>query len=228
VGRWNFDEGSGTTTKDSSGWGSNGIISGAVYDNDTPYGRGSSLKFNGSSDYVGVSNPDNLNIANEITVEAWVKPDYSLATTTYKIIICKMSQYSLSVYDGNYGIGALIGNGSWQIVYNSAVRVPDKIWSHVAMTYDNDDGNLYMYLNGAEVGKTTKLNSLNQTASNIFIGWSGGTSSEKFPGFIDNIIVYSVRLTASQIQSQYYVGLQNLLVEGQITEQEYFQRLAVK
>jgi hypothetical protein len=44
-------------------------------------------------------------------------------------------------------------------------------------------------------------------------------------GFIDEVRIYATDLTASQIESQYYAGLDRLLAEGQISEQEYGQRL---
>ena len=53
-GAWLFDEGSGSTAHDSSGYGNNGTISGATYSTDTPfsYAGNRSLYFNGTSNYV--------------------------------------------------------------------------------------------------------------------------------------------------------------------------------
>ena len=43
---------------------------------------------------------------------------------------------------------------------------------------------------------------------------------------IDDIRIYNVSLTASAVREQYAAGLDKLLASGQITNQDYQQRLA--
>jgi prepilin-type N-terminal cleavage/methylation domain-containing protein len=61
VGIWNFEEGTGSVAKDSSGWGNDGTIVGATYTTDT-YNSGVSghaLSFNGGTDSVRIT-PHNV------------------------------------------------------------------------------------------------------------------------------------------------------------------------
>jgi len=70
VGMWLFDEGSGDTTKDSSGNGDDGEINGAQW----VEGKfGTALEFNGSTDAVACPDNESLDITDAITVSAWIK-----------------------------------------------------------------------------------------------------------------------------------------------------------
>jgi prepilin-type N-terminal cleavage/methylation domain-containing protein len=77
VGIWNFDEGSGTTVSDLSGYGNDGAIYGATWrcaedDSDyTPSGQGCALEFDGSNDYIEISNLPTT--YEEVTISSWVK-----------------------------------------------------------------------------------------------------------------------------------------------------------
>ena len=80
VGEWDFDEGSGTIAKDSSGNNNNGTIYGATWKcastdkNNTPSGKGCSLYFDGNSRYVNCGSDISLNVAGgDFSVTAWVK-----------------------------------------------------------------------------------------------------------------------------------------------------------
>lgn len=73
MGRWDFEEGSGTTVNDLSGNANSGTITGATY---TAGKIGKGLNFNGGTDQVG-SIPS---IATVKTVEFWVNPTSSTAS----------------------------------------------------------------------------------------------------------------------------------------------------
>ena len=66
-----FDEGSGTIAKDESGYGNDGIIHGATW---TTGISGKALSFDGIDDYIDCGNDASLDIADEITIEAWMYP----------------------------------------------------------------------------------------------------------------------------------------------------------
>ena len=73
VGWWPMEEGSGTTIVDASGTGNDGTLSGAP-----TWGAGViglALDLNGTSDYALVPDAASLDITDEITLAAWVKPE---------------------------------------------------------------------------------------------------------------------------------------------------------
>jgi len=90
VGHWRFNEGTGSTAKDSSPFGNNGTIHGASW----VRGKfGYALKFDGTDDYVDCGSDDSLNITDAITIEAWIYPK-GAGVSTYPRIIDKSSSVS--------------------------------------------------------------------------------------------------------------------------------------
>src|SRR5688572_16712951 len=74
VGHWQFGEGTGLTTADSSGNGITGtLLSGPVWV-PSPLGT-SALEFDGVNDGVDLGNPTLLQITGAITLTAWVHVD---------------------------------------------------------------------------------------------------------------------------------------------------------
>ncbi len=78
VGRWNLDEGNGTTALDSSGNNNNGSLKNM--DKNTSWVKGitttgSALSFDGEDDYVSIPHSSSLNINGNVTIEVWAKPN---------------------------------------------------------------------------------------------------------------------------------------------------------
>src|SRR5215470_9681822 len=83
--RWHFDEGRGTSVRDSSGHGRNGTI---VTGTSWVAGRfGSALNFDGQNGRVVVKNSPVLEPASAVTVSAWVKSGASPGA--YRYIVAK-------------------------------------------------------------------------------------------------------------------------------------------
>ena len=74
MGLWRFDEGNGRIAQDSSGNGNDGTIIGANW---TESETGTALEFDGLNDHIDCGNNGTLNITDEITIEAWMKPETS-------------------------------------------------------------------------------------------------------------------------------------------------------
>ena len=72
VAAYGFDEGSGTTTADSSGNANTGTLSGATWTTSGEYGN--ALSFNGTSSRVDINDADSLDLSTGMTLEAWVYP----------------------------------------------------------------------------------------------------------------------------------------------------------
>ncbi len=86
---WSFDEGSGGIAYDSAG-SNHGTIYGASWVDGI---SGHALSFDGVDDYIEVPDSDSLDIANEITIEAWIKKQES---SRIESIISK-GAYSLKI-----------------------------------------------------------------------------------------------------------------------------------
>jgi prepilin-type N-terminal cleavage/methylation domain-containing protein len=239
VGRWNFDEGADNTCSDgkdicdSSGWGNNGVLINSptwrCNDAYTPSGKGCSLEFDGVNvRYAEVASHNSLGPEEEITNEVWFKL-YTLSNTA--TVLAKdnpaPTNYWIDIRNGGTSIyvGGYTSDSS--VCYEGAT-VPALLintWYHLAWTYDRQ--NMKTYLNGNLINNVGRTCVLNKNEAPLRIGTRNGTSN-LFPGLIDEVKIYSIVLTASQIQSQYCVGLDSLLVRGLIGEKEYWQRLIAK
>lgn len=151
---------------------------------DTAKFGGSSLKLNGTTDYLTLTSDAAFPFGTgDFTFEAWVYPTASNAITTI---------WGQSRNSGSSGLGVYI-NASDQIVISSVnikfgtatlQTVPLNVWSHVMIT--RGLGAFWVYINGTFAG--TFANTTNFTDTNFTIGASAvGTS--KFTGYIDNLRV---------------------------------------
>lgn len=216
VGIWDFNEGSGGTASDASGYDNDGTIVGATWtaEEDTPSGKGYALDFDGDGDYITVSDHGSLDITNELTIAAWIKlPSISDSvmpivskrsgtTCNYELRKGKdgedwsagKDEFDFSVY-----------NDGWCLYGTSDTNVVADTWYHVVVTYNNTDA--FFYLNGesksfAQIyGTCPKAMFANNLALTI-----GLTGSEIFNGTIDEVHIYEQTLSSAQIRKLYVEG----------------------
>lgn len=106
-----------------------------------------------------------------------------------------------------------------QIYYSKPVFGPDSLgrWHHIAVTYDNQSGQVIQYFDGAEVSR--EVSELHQAGRPITYGpcelgnWGLPTQGHQFPirnlnGAIDEFAIYSAVLSGEEIQSLYRSGQQ--------------------
>lgn len=110
--------------------------------------------------YVTVPYTDVMNISDQVSIEAWVRP---AAHKNNNYVTVKMSPgttdyaYGLKLenqYVGTSEVGAFIQDSSGNMYFAYGGSVPLDVWSHVAMTYQMDpDGptQIRLFLNGEEV-----------------------------------------------------------------------------
>lgn len=235
VGNWGFDEGSGTSAIDLSGNNSTGTISGASYSTTTPYGNGIAgqyaLSFDGIDDNINVSDGSNrFNLNNNITVSAWVYPASAGSSSGLEILSKYASasspyiSYGLEWYDTNKFSFSLGGtDNTFTTLYSAAQTVNN--WYYVTGTYDGS--NATIYINGVLSNSAPFIKSLKYVSGQpLTIGtWYGGATNY-FKGLIDEVRIYNAAMPASAIRENYLAGLDKLLANNQITDQDYRQRLA--
>jgi hypothetical protein len=149
-----FDEGNGSITKERSGNGNHGIpdyigifnIHGATW----VKGKfGNALAFDGKDDYVEIPHHKSLNVADGITIAAWVKGnDFSGQKTIINASETRDGPYLLQINNGIAEMGLELSPG-WNRI-QSAIRLTEGQFCHLAATYeyDWDGGSMKMYLNG--------------------------------------------------------------------------------
>lgn len=194
VGYWTFNEGSGTTVGDQSGNGNTGTWNGSG----SHWGSGKvdayAGQFNGSSDYVQVSDSSSLDPASGITIAAWVKP----TSGGWRYIISKNldSQYMFRFdYTAPAALQFVVNSGAPGDWFISQSRFQTNgTWYHVVGTYTN--GSIRIYRDGVLDISRSKSGSIANTNASLTIG-------NGFPGSIDDIRIYNRALSAAEVSAIY-------------------------
>jgi prepilin-type N-terminal cleavage/methylation domain-containing protein len=202
-GRWDFNEGSGTTANDSSGYNNTGAITGATY---TTGMDGTGLLFASGARVtvtMGSGNPE-LNVPGDMTVMAWIYPTNAGAS---QLVVRGGAgadlKYSI-YYDGpNQRPYFHWYDGAFGAVSATAGTVPRDKWSHVAIVRTGTT--LSFYVNGARAGEATVTLPTTNTPASLVIGSLPG-GAQVYTGVIDNVAVFAQSLTAEAI-AEYYASL---------------------
>ena len=163
---------------------------------------GNGLTFNKTSKFVDIA-PNALLTTTNFTVELWMKIG---ETWQWNGVIDKGRNTGNNWYilTTNSGSGESQGlKFGMQGSAEGTVIWGDNKWHHVAMTFDGT--NRKMYVDG-DLKQTQSVTAYSPVTSNIRIGGRQDTSSQTlnpFDGNIDEVRIWNVARTQSQIQSSY-------------------------
>ena len=175
---------------------------------------GNALNFDGVNDYAivdNVGNNSNLSFAGtaNFSIEAWVKRENTNG------IAMIFSKYNGNVA-GNYWLGIdstgkpiLSREASpWGVTATNTMPVNE--WHHIAATYDGSQTRIYV--DGVLNNTTSAPLSINQNVSaikvNIGAGLANNSPAYLFKGELDEIRVWNIARTPTQIQQAYKSALQ--------------------
>jgi hypothetical protein len=221
---WNFDEGAGTTTVDKTGTNTGTLINGPAWKSGSNCVSGSCLEFDGSNDYVSVPDVPSLEIAGNLTLSFWVKPDV-LSNNFMPIVTKEYAKEWLVAVDVRSGIKTLAwrhGDGTVESISFDNVFTDGEIWYHIACSRTFSPKTLTCYKNGVKLGTVPYVKDITSGKKPLTIG-SG--YSYYYKGLIDEVRIYDSALSLSAIRKDYIAGLGQLLAKGQITEEDYQKRL---
>lgn len=199
VGWWKMDEGSGTTTADSSGQGNTGtLINTPIWVNGI---KGGAISFNGSNQYVTAATSGLPSGTASRTLSGW-------------IYITQYLHYNIGFCYGGAGGGAIFGyylNGSTLNFWgngddiNTGYTISLNQWQNIAITYDGS--NVSMYVNGVQVlAPTAPPFGLNTGTTNVLIGKS--QNNDYFPGIVDDVRIYNRVLSDQEMINLYKSDIQ--------------------
>jgi hypothetical protein len=199
VAEYGFNETSGTTARDTSGYAHHGTISGATR---TSQGRfGNALAFDGADDRVTVSDAPRLDLGSSGTMAAWVRLD---RLGRWHGIIAKGSvnddakhNYAIEVTPANV-LRCILGNGaSFVRVDSSATLVAGRFY-HVACTWTAT--RVDVYIDGVLSRSMSHALSPAGNTAPLFLGQFGG-NADRLDGRIDEVRVYGRALSVSEIRA---------------------------
>jgi len=189
------------------------------------------LTFDGTDDWINCGSDYSLDLYSEFTVEAWIKITGNRLGVHACPIMKGLTSWMLYVdseRNPNRNVcfaGRKSDDSDWLFWLKAMYSLGE--WFHMTGTFSSSEGFAKVYKNGT---MTDRLEEGIQGSTlyvpadtNLRIGyiWENGY----FLGEIDQIRIYKKALTNVQVESNYYTGINRLLVKGKISNQEFIQRV---
>ena len=161
-----------------------------------------SLRFDGTNDFAFTPHDARLNLADSMTLEAWVKPSLTgqrtlLAKAASPSVIC----YSLGLNSANKILLRVFGStGNAFLSVTGGTALVTGQWRHVSASWNGTQGKILLdgVLDGSGSGiGTTRVS----TISSFLVG--GIFGSESFGGLIDQIRVWNIARTETDVLNDY-------------------------
>jgi len=169
------------------------------------------LEFDGLDDYVDCGNDESLNITENITIEAWVKPG-QLINAWYYTIVSKRDdsdpsrQFHFDLRSqGKLNFGWRLAADGWHEGSTADVLVEAGDWYHVAVTFDSKS-TPKLYANGTARPSAFNGDITDMPASErpLTIAAYGSISAPNvYSGAIDEVRVYNRVLSEDEIRKNY-------------------------
>ena len=195
---YDFDTYDGVSVTDLSGYGNDGIVSGATFTVTDCCGV---YHFDGIDDFITVPASESLNIAGSLSMAAWFKVyDY-----THERPLVEWSETN-----GESGVHMWTGVPSWHCGANVmdtadhshviATANPSlNVWHHLVVTYDAVSGQACVYVDG-DLKKSTNLGSfVPKTDMGMFLGNRPSQPDDRLYGLLDEIRIYRGALGVDEI-----------------------------
>lgn len=200
VAHWPLDEGSGASTADVAGFGSDAsLLNGASWGSDAT--RGSHVVFDGTDDRIQTAFNYALSDTNDFTWAWWAKKN----PATHPNSIMVGNRYgntgseSLEFIKFMPGKASFANTGSAASIedYNYA-DLPSNEWHHYAMVKNGTS--FQWYVDGVAQGSPVTINYNESSPLPFLIGGDGDNKpNEHFEGAIDDVVLYRSALSAGEV-----------------------------
>jgi RHS repeat-associated protein len=215
VAAYSFEEGSGTTTADSSGNNNTGTLSSGV--TWTTGKVGHAVAFDGTSGDITVNSAASLDLNGSFTLSAWVKPTTVSGSQTLLIkeTTADSCSYFLQIEDGEIDSGFNNGSGCIEHITTNA-NLSAGNWYHFVAVLDHGSNTYNTYLNGDLISSVAETGVPVPNTQALLIGRSGyaGGAYERLNGVLDEVNIYDRALSASEVQALYNAGAAGPTITG--------------
>ncbi|MCC7289877.1 LamG domain-containing protein, partial [bacterium] len=206
---WHFNETANDTCAggqdlcDGSGNGLHGVATGTTIDTTTQRIGAASRTFNGTSDFITVSDNDRLSFGNNtMSAELWMKRNGNPSTIEYLILKGITTWEYLMNLTTSGTVTATLTNsaGTTVATVTSLATVTDNNWHHVAFT--STGSTISIYIDGKLSNTSTSFTStMSNTTSTFYIGDRSDQANAEFEGSIDDIRLSNIARTSQEIRS---------------------------
>ncbi|MBW0149343.1 DUF6701 domain-containing protein [Marinobacter arenosus] len=212
VADWHLDNGpwngSSGEVLDASGGGSSGLaVGGVVFSQQNPAWAGDPGTC-GYADfeewqfqYIGFADSDRLDLTDQLTITAWVRPESSpLFTDT---ILSKGSNYQIQLdRDGEIRWSWRNTQGTGFMLRTSGANLDQSSWAHIAVVYKA--GRQAIYINGDQRASGAAAGVLATNGNPLYLGTDQrGGFFEYFDGSVDEVTLFRSAFNAEGIQKLY-------------------------
>ena len=219
VGYWPMVEGAGINANDSSGKGNHGILTNMVQGTTNGWSGGNfgrAIMCDGINDYVDLGAMRVVNGLSRLSIFAWIKittQDGRVSSIVHRGIDSP-TPFRFSLSPSQTGIGGdndilvLMSQGVNTYGYTTSDVLKLNQWAFVGFVFDGSkSGNsnrLQIYANGISIPVTfvgTIPSTVPADTGNLFLGHY--TNFGFFPGFIQEVRIYSRNISSQEIQQLY-------------------------
>lgn len=202
IGYWKLNEGTGTSTSDSSGNNVTGTLTNSPsWTNSAKFGN--AVSFDGSAgpnaDVIDLGDQAAFEL-NTLTISGWIYRSGSCQFNTCPIFSKGMTNnlgYSLeTVVSGSEKLRFTINDGSQTVT--GATTITSNTWHHVAATMDGK--NIRLYVNGILDADTAQFVTPNYGSETAKIGNRNDNAAVTFNGSIDDVRLYNRALSSREVR----------------------------
>jgi hypothetical protein len=182
------------------------LFNGATYAAGVTGTANTAFSFNGSTQYASIADSPSLQLANALSLSAWINVNTLTGGTGYQTVVSK--------WDGstrNYGL-FVKSNGSIELQYYNAASqqiiltsaaglVSTGSFYHIAATMDTATNTMTIFLNGTVVGTQSMNGAIKTNSAAVTLGQDGGTHN--FNGRIDELAIFERALSSSEVTAIY-------------------------
>ena len=216
-----LDGGKLTKVKDFSGNGNDGLVNTqggkkAVNPGVQPSGPpksvegkfGEALYFDGTN-YLEVLDSKTMDISDQITMEAWVKPEVLVVSGDSMSVTTKDVAYYMQVRNGKIGNYFYDVNPPGYHLSKKNIKIGD--WTHIAVTYDGKEK--VFYINGEEDSRVKATGGIRMNdeslgiAAEVRVPARGAPNHRFYKGIIDEVRISNIARTPAEIKESFQNGL---------------------
>jgi len=201
VGHWKFDEGTGTTAVDSSGFGNtSSTFVGTMAWSKGQFGN--AVRFDGSS-RIPVASNTSIDVLPGFSTSFWIKP--ATVSTAY-VIASKLgindSGWQIAQNSNNYNFRITHATTSLVCTSTGGLATPG-VWQHVVVTWDGSTtcSGVGIYVKGIKAVLTTNSTASGARKSDVGNSLLFGSNlfSDNYVGELDDFQFYNYPLSSQQI-----------------------------
>ena len=158
------------------------------------------FSFDGVDDYIDFEKDVSLNLRYVVTWSIWIKRNEINESQT---IMTKNNQGWVKrlTFNLNDTLGWIIKFDGLEDTYNSNTSIDDFNWHYISGTYNQT--HVIFYVDGVEAGKHYVGNYTLKSASGDELYLGSNSYAEEFNGSIDELIIYNISLSQTQIYNNY-------------------------